>query len=186
MKNREEKKKDVASLHKALGDMPHVFVASFAKLTVAQDFALRKAIRDVGGRYKVVKNTLAETAAKGTPSEPVLRGLTGMTSLAYTDADPVELAKALTAYAKANASFTFKAGLVEGKVFDISQIEALTKMPSKEELFSKLLYLLQAPAANLARTLNGVGGNTVRTLGGVGRNLTVVIDQACREKKFSS
>jgi large subunit ribosomal protein L10 len=93
--------------------------------------------------------------------------------LAYTTSDPVALAKALTAYAKANPAFTFKAGLVEGRVIDIKAISELASMPPKEEIFAKLLFLINSPAQRL-----------VSTLGAVGRNVAVVIDQAAKENKF--
>ncbi len=96
-------------------------------------------------------------------------------SLAYTSSDPVALAKALTAYAKANPTFTFKAGMVEGRVIDIKAIHDLASMPSKEEIFAKMLYLINAPAQRLATVINAVG-----------RNLAVVIDQGCKENKFKS
>jgi large subunit ribosomal protein L10 len=125
--------------------------------------------------YKVIKKTLAWKAGAGTPAETVLTGLAGMTSIAYTQADPVALAKALTKYAKDNPSFTFKAGIVEGRVFNVKDIESLATMPSKEEIFAKLLYLINAPAQRLVTAINGVG-----------RNLAVVIDQGCKENKFSA
>jgi len=174
MKDREQKKKDVAALQELLGATPSVFLTGFEKLSVEQDFQLRRAVREAGGGYRVVKNTLVENAAKGTPSEPPLSGLTGMNSLAYTANDAVALAKALTGYAKQNPTFTFKAGLVEGRVIDASEIEALAALPSREELFAKLLFLILAPATGIARAASGVG-----------RNLAVVIDQAVKEQKFS-
>src|ERR1700733_2136724 len=118
MKNRDDKKKDYEDLAKALEKANNVFVNGFAKLTVDQDFNLRKTIRGAGGSYRVVKNNIAEIASEGTPSEPVFKGLRGMTSIALTD-DPVNLAKVLTAYAKTNPTFTFKARLVEGRAIDI-------------------------------------------------------------------
>jgi large subunit ribosomal protein L10 len=186
MKKKDDKKRDVQDLRDLFGRMPNVFVTGFEKLTVEQDFRLRKTVRDAGGRYKVIKNNLAEKAAKDTPAEDAMQGLRGMTSMAYTDGDPVELAKALTGYAKEHTQFTFKAGVVEGRVFDVGQIEQLTKMPSREELISKLLFLIGAPGNQLAQVVNAVGGKTVRVLNATGSNLTVVLDQACREKKFSS
>jgi large subunit ribosomal protein L10 len=120
-----------------------------------------------------VKNTLAERASKGTKVEEALKNLSGVTSIAYTQGDPVALAKALAKYAKDNPEFTFKAGVVEGRVISIKEIEALATMPSKEEIYSKLLYLLNAPAQRLATAMNAVG-----------RNLAVVIDQGVKEKKF--
>jgi len=87
-----------------------------------------------------VKNNLAERASEGTPAEQVLKGLRGMTSVAYTTNDPVALAKALTAYARTNPTFTFKAGIVEGRAIDIKAINDLANMPPKEAIFARLLY----------------------------------------------
>jgi large subunit ribosomal protein L10 len=172
MKNREDKKKEFEELREALRKANNVFVTGFAKLKVEQDFNLRKTIRGAGGKYRVVKNNIAEIASEGTPSEQVLKGLKGMTSLAFTE-DPVGLAKVLTAYAKTNPAFTFKAGLVEGRAIDISAISDLANMPSKDEIFSKLLYLINAPAQRLVTAMNAVG-----------RNLAVVVDQGVKENKF--
>jgi large subunit ribosomal protein L10 len=174
MKNRDEKKKDFDKLRKDLENAKNVFVTGFAKLTVEQDYNLRKTIRGVGGSYQVVKNNIAELASEGTPAAAVLQGVKGMTSIALSD-DPVQLAKVLTAYAKTNPSFTFKAGLVEGRAIDISAINDLATMPSKEEIFSKLLYLVNAPAQRLVTAMNAVG-----------RNLAVVIDQGVKENKFQA
>jgi len=172
MKNRDEKKKDFEQLRKELEKANNVFVAGFSKLTVDQDYNLRKTVRGAGGKYKVVKNNIAEIASEGTPSEPVFKGLKGMTSIALTD-DPVSLAKVLTAYAKTNPAFTFKAGLVEGRAIDIKAINDLASMPSKEEIFAKLLFVINAPAQQLVTVMNAVG-----------RNLAVVVDQGVKENKF--
>jgi len=173
MKNKDDKKKDVESLRKELEASKNLFVTGYEKLRVQQDFELRKTVRASGGKYRVVKNNLAAKASEGIPAEQVLKDLKGMTSLAYTSSDPVALAKALTAYAKANPTFTFKAGMVEGRVIDIKAIHDLASMPSKEEIFAKMLYLINAPAQRLATVINAVG-----------RNLAVVIDQGCKENKF--
>jgi large subunit ribosomal protein L10 len=175
MKNREDKKKDFEELRKALEAANNVFVTGFEKMTVDQDYNLRKTVRGVGGSYKVVKNNIAEIASEGMPANEVLKNLKGMTSLAYTSADPVALAKALTAYAKTNPAFTFKAGMVEGRAIDIRAINELASMPPKEEIFAKLLFLINSPAQRLASAL-----------GAVGRNLAVVVDQACKENKFKA
>jgi large subunit ribosomal protein L10 len=98
-----------------------------------------------------------------------------MTSIAYTYDDPVALAKVLTAYAKTNPLFTFKAGVVQGRVIDVKAINELASLPSKEEIFSKLLYVINAPAQRLVTTLNAVG-----------RDLAVVIDQGVKENKFNA
>src|ERR1051325_11330490 len=122
MKKKEDKNKDVESLRRDLAELKNLFVTGYEKLRVEQDFELRKTVRAAGGQYRVVKNNLAEKASEGTPADEVLKGLRGMTSLAYTTADPVALAKALTTYAKTNPTFTFKAGMVEGRVIDIKAI----------------------------------------------------------------
>ena len=173
MKDKDEKKKDLEDLKKAIEENKNLFVTSFEKLTVKQDFQLRKTIRDAGGTYRVVKNNIAAKAAEGTPANDLFADLKGMTSLAYTTKDPVALAKALTKYSKDNAAFTFKAGMVEGRVIDIKAINDLASMPPKEEIYAKLLYLVNATATRL-----------VSSLGGVGRNLAVVLDQAAKENKF--
>jgi len=175
MKKKEDKQKDVEALRQDLERLQNLFVTGYEKLRVDQDFELRKVIRGVGGKYRVVKNNLAEKASEGTPAEQVLKGLRGMTSVAYTSNDPVALAKALTAYAKANPTFTFKAGIVEGRVIDVKEINDLATMPSKEQIFSKLLFLINAPAQRLVTIMNAVG-----------RNLAVVVDQGVKENKFSA
>lgn len=173
MKTRAVKQKEVEELRRELERAEHLFVTGFEKLTVAQDFELRKAVRNAGGRYRVIKNRLAERAAEGTPAAALLKGLTGMNSLAWTQGDPVALAKALTSYAKDNPVLTFKAGMVQGRVIDVGAIQELATLPSREELLGKLLYLIQAPAQRLAAAINAVG-----------RNLAVVLDQAVQQGKF--
>jgi large subunit ribosomal protein L10 len=130
MKNKDDKKKDIEALRQDLERSKNLFVTGYEKLRVSQDFELRKTVRAVGGKYRVIKNNVAEIAAAGTAAESILKGLRGMTSLAYTTKDPVALAKALTTYAKLNPSFTFKAGLVEGRVIDIKAINDLANLSS--------------------------------------------------------
>jgi large subunit ribosomal protein L10 len=170
---RAKKQGQVDKLSGDLKNVSNVVVATYTKMTVAQDFELRKALRGAGAKYQVVKNTLAEKAAKGTKVEGALKDLAGVTSIAYTTGDPVAMAKALTKYAKDTPEFTFKVGVVEGRVINIKEIEALATMPSKEELMSKLLFLINAPAQRLATAINAVP-----------RNLAVVINQGVQEKKF--
>ena len=170
---KQKKQEQVEKLSKDLKNVSNAVVATYTKLTVAQDYELRKALRGAGAKYQVVKNTLAERAAKGTKVEGALKDLAGVTSIAYTTGDPVAMAKALTKYAKETPDFTFKIGVVEGRVVTIKEIESLATMPSKEELMSKLLFLINAPAQRLATAINAVP-----------RNLAVVIDQAVQQKKF--
>src|SRR6201997_5597918 len=171
--SRAKKKDQVEKLGGHLKNVSNMVVATSPKMTVAPDYELRKALRGAGAKYQVVKNTLAEKAAKGTKVEGALKDLAGVTSIAYTTGDPVAMAKALTKYAKDTPEFTFKVGVVEGRVINIKEIEALATMPSKEELMSKLLFLINAPAQRLATAINAVP-----------RNLAVVIDQGVQQKKF--
>ena len=173
MKNRDDKEKDLEDLKKTVAENQNIFVTGYEKMTVSQDYQLRKTIRDAGGNYKVVKNNLAELAAEGTAAVNLLAGLKGMTSLAYTSKDPVTLAKALTKYSKENAQFTFKAGMVEGRVIDIKAMNDLANMPPKEEIYAKMLFLINATATRLVSSINGVG-----------RNLAVVLNQGVEQNKF--
>ena len=173
MKKKSEKEKDLEALKKEFEAANNIFVTGYEKLTVQQDFELRKVVRGAGGKYKVVKNNLAEKASEGTAAQDLMKNLAGMTSLAYTQKDPVALAKALTAYAKNVPAFTFKAGMVEGRVINIDAIQDLANMPPREEILAKLLFLINASAQRL-----------VTAIGGVGRNLAVVVDQGVKENKF--
>ena len=171
--SRAKKKEQVEKLSGDLNNVSNMVVATYSKMTVAQDFELRKALRGAGAKYQVVKNTLAEKAAKGTKVEGALKDLAGVTSIAYTTGDPVAMAKALTKYAKDTPEFTFKIGVVEGRVIQVKDIEALANLPSREEMMAKLLFLINAPAQRLATAIQAVP-----------RNLAVVINQGVAENKF--
>jgi large subunit ribosomal protein L10 len=173
--SRARKTEQVEILGKELKNISSLIVTTYSKLTVAQDFELRKTLRTSGAKYLVVKNTLAELAAKGTKVEAALKDLSGVTSIAYTEGDPVALAKALSKYAKDNPEFTFKTGVVEGRVVSLNEIQALATMPSKEEIYSKLLFLINAPAQRLVTVMNAVG-----------KDLAVVINQGVEKNKFKS
>ncbi len=168
-----KKIEQTAELAEELKGVSSAIVGTFNKLTVTQDFELRKAVRGAGAKYRVVKNTLAERAAKGTKVEAGLTNLTGVTSIAYTSGDPVALAKALSKYVKDNPEFSFKAGVVDGKTISVKEIDALAALPSKEEIYSKLLMLMNAPGTQLAQVINAVG-----------RNVAVVIGQGVEKGKF--
>jgi len=169
-----KKTEQVERLAADLKQVNSMIVGTFGKLTVAQDFELRKTIRSAGGKYQVVKNTLARRAAQGTKVEEALKTLKGVSSIAYTSGDPVALAKALTKYVSDNPEFSFKLGVVEGKLISINEVKALASLPSKEEIYSKLLFLINAPAQRLVTAMNAVG-----------RNLAVVVNQGVEQKKFS-
>jgi large subunit ribosomal protein L10 len=172
---RAKKVEQVEKLGKDLQNVSTVIVTTYSRLTVSQDYELRKLLRSSGAKYAVVKNTLAERAAKGTKVEGALKDLSGVTSIAYTEGDPVALAKALSKYAKDNPEFTFKTGVVEGRVISIKEIESLATMPSKEEIYSKLLFLINAPAQRLVTVMNAVG-----------RDIAVVINQGVEKEKFAN
>ena len=173
MKSKGKKKEELDDLKKDLAQAKNLFVAQFKGITVAQDTDLRIKIRETKSKYRVVKNTLVKKAAEGTPAQGVTKSFEGSTAIAYNANDPVSLAKALTAYAKTNPLFVFKAGLVEGRVINLGDIASIAAMPSKEELIAKLLFVINAPAQRLAVALNGVA-----------RNLAVVLNQAVEQKKF--
>ena len=172
--NKDERKQEIANLKERLEKAKGLIVSGFNGMTVSQDYELRKQVRAAGGKYRVVKNTLAEIASEGTTASGALKGLAGATAISFTEGDPVALAKALTAYAKTNPAFVFKAGVVEGRAVSIAEISHLATLPSKEELIAKLLFLINAPAQQL-----------VTVTGAIARNLAVVVDQAVKEKKFA-
>jgi len=174
MKKRSEKQQDLDKLKTELAKVSTVILSTFQGISVENDTKLRRAVQAVGGKYKVVKNTLAERAGEGTAAEGLLKNLVGTNSIAYTQLDPVALAKALTKVAKEVPAFQFKAGVVEGRVISISEIQQLANLPSKEELISKVMFLLNAPAQRLASTLNALP-----------RNLAVTVNEAIKANKFS-
>lgn len=148
-------------------------LTSFSKLKASQAEELRKTVRSTGAKYRVVKNTLAERAGQGTRIEEALKNLSGVTSIAYTSGDPVALAKALSKYVKDNPEVSFKAVVMEGRVLPAKEIETLASMPSKEEIYSKLLFLINAPAQRLVTVMNAVG-----------RDVAVVLNQGVEKGKF--
>jgi large subunit ribosomal protein L10 len=158
-----KKNEKVALLSRELEGSTTAIVGTFTKLTVAKDFELRKTIRDAGGKYRVVKNKLAAVSGKGTQVEAALKGLKGVNSVAFTSGDPVALAKVFAKWAG-----------VDGKLIDAAEVKALATMPGKEELFSKLLFLINAPAQRLVTVLNATG-----------RDLAVVLGQGVEKEKFA-
>jgi large subunit ribosomal protein L10 len=171
---RASKTEKVGKLAAELEHSTSAIIGTFKGLTAAKDFELRKTVRAAGGSYHVVKNKLAARAAEGTKIEQALKGLKGVSSVAYTSGDPVALAKALSTWVKDNAEFTFKLGIIDGKVIDVREIGELATMPGKEELFSKLLFLINSPAQRLATVINATG-----------RDLAVVINQGVEKGKFA-
>lgn len=175
MKKRSEKQQDLDQLKTELARVSTVILTTFQGINVEDDTKLRRAVQAAGGSYRVVKNTLAERAAAGTPAEPLLKNLTGTNSIAWTAADPVALAKVLTKVAKDVPAFRFKAGVVQGRVLSIEEIQKLAHLPSKDELISKIMFLLQAPAQRIATALAAVS-----------RNLAVTLNEAVKADKFGA
>jgi large subunit ribosomal protein L10 len=170
-----KKNEKVQVLAKELENSTTAIVGTFSKLTVAKDFELRRVIREAGGKYRVVKNKLAAVSGKGTHIEAALQGLKGVNSVAFTAGDPVALAKVFAKWAGDNAAeFQFKLGIVDGKLLNVAEVKALATMPGKEELFSKLLFLINAPAQRLVTVLNATG-----------RDLAVVLGQGVEKEKFA-
>lgn len=171
---RAKKAEQVERLTAELAGSTAAIVGTFQKLTVSQDFALRTVVRNAGGRYRVLKNKLAARAAQGTQVEAALRGLKGVSSVAYTAGDPVALAKALSEWVKENAEFSFKLAIVDGRVLSVAEIQQLATMPGREEIYAKLLFLINSPAQRLVTVMNAVG-----------RDVAVVLNQAVEQKKFT-
>jgi large subunit ribosomal protein L10 len=171
---RAKKAEKVGKLAGELSNSTSAIIGTFKALTADKDFDLRKTVRAAGGHYHVVKNKLAAKASTGTKIESALQGLKGVSSVAYTSGDPVALAKALSTWVKDNSEFTFKLGIVDGKLITVEEIKDLASLPGKEELFSKLLFLIQSPAQRLATVINATG-----------RDLAVVINQGVEKGKFA-
>ena len=172
--SRSSKSDKVKKLASELEGSTSAIIGTFTGLTASKDFELRKTVRGAGGHYHVLKNKLAARAGEGTKIEEALKGLKGVSSVAFTSGDPVALAKALSTWVKDNSEFTFKLGIVDGKVLSVQEIGALATMPGKEELFSKLLFLINSPAQRLATVINATG-----------RDLAVVINQGVEKGKFA-
>src|SRR5262252_7087928 len=172
--SKSKKNEKVKALAAELETSTSAIIGTFTGLTAAKDFSLRKTVRAAGGSYHVVKNKLAAKSAEGTKIEAALKGLKGVNSVAYTSGDPVALAKALSNWVKDNSEFTFKLGIVDGKVLTVQEIGELATMPGKEEIFAKLLFLINAPAQRLATVINATG-----------RDLAVVINQGVEKGKFT-
>jgi len=163
--NRSEKQQLIDELHKELEQAPNAVLLDFKGLSVPAATEFRKKMRASGSRYRVVKNSLALRAAKGTALERLEAKLEGYTGIAYTGDDPVALAKVLVDFAKDHPALTVKAAVVAGtQMLDANGVKALSTMPGLPELRAKLLGLLLAPATQLVRLLGTPATQTVRVL----------------------
>ncbi|HWM89771.1 MAG TPA: 50S ribosomal protein L10 [Thermoanaerobaculia bacterium] len=160
---REEKLELLQVYEKGLAATPHAFLVGYQGIKVPQVTALREKVRQSGGEYIVVKNTLALRAIDGEALAQLKEHFTGPTAVAF-GSDPVALAKALTDFAKDVPVLQFKAGLVEGRAIAAGQIKDIASLPSREELIAKLLFLLQSPVIRFARVLAAVPQSFVAVL----------------------
>jgi large subunit ribosomal protein L10 len=172
MKSRATKQQDLDALREELTSSASAFLVEFRGLTVVDVDELRAKIRGASGSYRVVKNTLARAASKGTSLEPLGEHFTGPTAMVVPGDDVPGVAKILVDFAKSNTAVTVKAGVVEGSLVLGDECKAIAEIPSREELQSKLAYLLQSPLQRLATVLNAPN-----------RNLAVVLSQVASEKK---
>lgn len=157
MKSKAKKQEDLNALTEQLKNSKSAMVLSFSKLTVDKDQEFRNELRETGATYRVVKNTLARLAVEGTQFEGAKDHFKGVTSIATTDGEPMDLSKVISKYVKESKGiFEFKTGVVEGRVVDFNEVEQIASLPSKDELIGKLLYLLNAPAQRLATVLNAL------------------------------
>jgi large subunit ribosomal protein L10 len=153
--NRTEKQQLIDELHKEFEASPHAVLVDFRGLDVPAVTEFRRKVKAAGSRYRVVKNSLALRAAKGTALEKLGDKLDGTTGIAYTGSDPVALAKVLVDFAKDHPALALKVGVVSGtQVLDAAAVKNLSTMPGLPELRARLLGLLQAPASRLVRLLN--------------------------------
>ncbi len=173
MKNKAQKQKDLEALTSQFQQAKAAMLVSFTKMTVGKDQELRRQLREAGVSYAVVKNTLARKAAAGTPLEPMTEQFKGVTAVALSTGDPVGLSKAIAKFSKANPEiFSFKTGLVEGKVVELRDVEAIASLPSRDELLSKVLFLINCQAQRLVTVLQAVP-----------RNLAIVVEQVRAQKE---
>jgi large subunit ribosomal protein L10 len=169
---REQKDALIAKYEAALARAPHAFLLGFQGITVPQVTGLREKVRQSGGTYLVVKNTLALRAVDGKALGAIAGQFGGETAVAFTQGDAVALAKTLTQFAKEVPVIKFKGGLVEGRPIAGHQVKEIASLPSREELIGRLLALLQSPIVRLARTLAAIP-----------RDLVVVFDQIRKKKE---
>ena len=175
MKTREEKSQEVSELTEQIGKAANAFLIDFKGITVPQVTELRKQVRQSNSGYVVVKNTLALIALKDSPIIGMKEQFTGPTAIAFNSTDAVVLAKALTKFAKDVPAVRFKGALLNGQVVPASEIQNIANLPSREELVSKLLFLMQSPIRGLVTVLQA---NI--------RNLAVVIDQIAKQKETAA
>ena len=169
--SRADKEEMLSEYGQGLATAPHAFLLGYQGITVPQVTELRNRVRQSGGEYVVVKNTLALRAIDGKPLAALKDTFSGALAVVYTDGDPVAVAKTLTEFAKTVPQVVFRGGMVDGRPIAANDVEAIAKLPSRQELISKLLFLLQSPVTRFVRTLNAVT-----------QQFVVVVDQVAKQK----
>jgi len=153
---RADKEQELQQLEAAFSRAETAILVDYRGMNVPQVTDLRRQLRAAKASYKVVKNTLAKRALKGTSFEPLGAHFEGTTAIAYTATDPVALAKTLTAFLKSAPTLTIKAAVVQGRAIQPAEVTELAAMPGKPELYARLLGTMQAPLTNLVRVLSAV------------------------------
>ncbi len=173
--SRQQKEDLLNRYHEGMAEAPHIFLMDYKGVTVTEDTLFRRRVREAGGTYEVVKNRLVLRAIEGKALQELNDKFRGPTAVAYSDDDPVGLAKAITAFVKEVPAVEIKGGLVEGQIIAPEDVQKIASLPSREELLSKLVFLLQSPVSGI-----------VKVLGALPRQFVIALDQVRQQKEGSA